>query len=364
MPPKIVHVETGTHLYGGALQVVYLLEGLRNAGVENVLVCPRGSAIANAARDLASDVHEVTMGGDGDIGFVSRLRRILRQHQPDLVHLHSRRGADLWGGVAARLAGIPVVLTRRVDNPEPHWWVALKYRLYDRVVTISQGIRRVLLEEGLPAAKVDCVPSAVDTSRFQPGCESDWFEAEFPLTKGQAVVGVVAQLIRRKGHRYLIEAITQIVQQAPHTRFVFFGRGPLESELKALCDNKGVAGYVHFAGFRNDIERVLPCIDVLVHPADMEGLGVTLLQAAACEVPIVATPVGGIPEIVRDGVNGYLVTPGDVTVLTKRIIALLSDAPLRHSLGQAGRALAVEHYSIEAMVRGNLEVYARVLGVQ
>ena len=102
------------------------------------------------------------MHGDADLTMAPRLYRLIRRTRPDLVHLHSRIGADLWGGVAGRLAGVPVVHTRRVDNPEPRWVVALKYRLHDRVIAISEGIGRVLLSEGLPPDKLRVVRSAVD----------------------------------------------------------------------------------------------------------------------------------------------------------------------------------------------------------
>ena len=161
---KVLHVESGMHLYGGALQVVFLSRGLQRLGVENVLACPEGSAIAEASAQGGVAVRALPMGGDADVGLVARLRRLIATEKPDLIHLHSRRGADIWGGVAGRLSGIPVVLSRRVDNTESKWAVALKYRLYDRVVAISQGIQAVLASEGVPAGKLRCVPSAVDTA--------------------------------------------------------------------------------------------------------------------------------------------------------------------------------------------------------
>ena len=358
---KILHVEAGRNLYGGALQVAYLLKGLQQRGVSNVLVCPQGSAIAGAVGDVIDAVREVPMKGDLDVGFVGRLRRIIRQEQPLLVHLHSRRGADVWGGVAARLEKVPVVVTRRVDNPEPRWWVKCKYRLYDRVVTISNGIRDVLIAEGLSEADVECVHSAVDTGRFQPGCRSRGWAGALGIEDGVKVVGVIAQLIGRKGHRYLIDAMPQVIDAYPDVRFVFFGKGALEDELNARCRRNGVMDRVVFAGFRDDLDELLPCLDVVVHPADMEGLGVALLQASACAVPIIATPVGGIPEIVRDGVNGYLVTPGASAEIAARLVALLDDEPLARRMGEAGRAWVERAFSIDAMVDGNLAVYRRLV---
>lgn len=364
-PLTVLHVEAGRHLYGGALQVVYLLRGLQAEGVRNILVCPEGSAIAVAAREIGATVLETPMGGDADVGLVWRLRRILRRERPDLVHLHSRRGADLWGGIAARLAGVPAILTRRVDNPEPRWWVSLKYRLYQRIVSISEGIRQVLIAEGLVPARVSCVHSAVDIERYRPGCtDPSLLARELGLPGEGPVLAVVAQLISRKGHRYLLQALPGILEAVPDAQLVFFGQGPLEVELRTEVERCELNGKVHFAGFRGDLDRLLPCIDLVVHPAEMEGLGVSLLQAAACGVPIIACPVGGIPEIVHDGENGYLLPVADVEGLRERIIELLQDTGRAQALGRHGRTLVERAFSIDSMVQGNLALYRELVPVK
>ena len=150
---RILHVEGGSRLYGGAQQVLYLLEGMAARGHTNLLACPAGCDLARASAPFA-EVHGLPMHGDADVAMVWRLFRLIRAARPDLVHLHSRIGADVWGGVAARLTKTPVIHTRRVDNPEPRWLVAIKYRLHDRVVAISEGIGRVLLSEGLPLSRL------------------------------------------------------------------------------------------------------------------------------------------------------------------------------------------------------------------
>jgi glycosyltransferase involved in cell wall biosynthesis len=335
---KVLHVETGRHLYGGALQVQYLLEGLAARGVENILACPRGSEIASAARPF-SVVAEAPMGGEVDPRLFFHLSRLIRCHRPDIIHVHSRRGADLWGPLAARLHGVKAVLTRRVDNPEPSWLARIKYRPYEWVVTISEGIRRVLLQEGVPEKRTICIHSAVDIRRFKQARNLGWFRSEFCLEKDEKTVGVIAQLIARKGHRHLIEAAPTLLANFPGLRFLFFGQGPLEEELGQLCQKTGIADKVLFAGFRKDLDRILPCLDLVVHPATMEGLGVSLLQAAAAGVPMVAARAGGIPEIVRDGLNGYLVEPGKSSLLIEPILDLLGDPEKARTMGQAGEEI-------------------------
>lgn len=358
---KVLHVESGRFLYGGARQVQYLLEGLRARGVDNLLACPPGSAIAAAARPFAR-VLEVPMGGDADVALSGRLAAAMRAERPDLVHLHSRRGADLWGGIAARRAGVRCVLSRRVDNPEPRWLVALKYRLYDHVITISEGIRQVLLGEGLAPARVSCVRSAVDPAPYLIDYDKPLYRAGLGLPPATPLAGMVAQLIPRKGHRHLLAALPAVLAKHPGLVVLVFGQGPLEGELRAAIDAAGLARQVRLMGFVDDLPRVLGCLDLLVHPADMEGLGVSLLQAAAACVPIVASRAGGMPEAVRDGENGLLIPPGDAAALAAAMIRLLDEPATRAAMGEAGRHLVLREFSVEAMCEGNLAVYRQVLG--
>ena len=356
---KIFHVETGCHLYGGALQVRYLMEGLARIGHENVLLCDRRSPLAQTPAATAR-VHAWTLRGDLDLSLIGRLRRLLRRERPDLLHLHSRRGADVLGGIAGRLAGVPVLLSRRVDNPEPRALVPLKYALFDHVIAISRGIAAALRADGVAPRRISCVPSAVDTEVYRPQRDRPWLDSEFGIAPDQPVIGVVAQLIRRKGHHHLLAALPALWARHPDARVLLLGRGPLEERLRADIAARGWQQRVHLLGFRNDLPRLMPCLDVLAHPAEMEGLGVSLLQAAACGVPIVASAAGGIPEVVHG--NGCLVPPGDAGALAQALSGLLDDPHAAARMGAHGRRWVEQNFSVPAMVAGNLAVYRRLLG--
>lgn len=357
---KVLHVEAGRHLYGGAQQVLYLLEGLRTSGVSSVLACPSGCQLATAARAYA-EIQELPMRGDLDAPLIARLVGLIKRCRPDIIHLHSRAGADVLGGLAARSQGVPAVLSRRVDNPEPRWLVAWKYRLFDRVIAISEGIGRVLLAGGLPPRKLRIVRSAVLTEPFAQRCERAQVATALGLGPNELWVGVVAQLIPRKGHRFLLAALPSLVAEFPQLRVIFFGQGPLADELQRLVYSAALSKHVRFAGFRQDLPSCLPCLDLLVHPATMEGLGVALLQAASAGVPIVASRVGGVPEAVTDGVTGLLVPPADAIALAGACRALLVDAVERRRMGSAGQARMRAEFSTSAMVAGNLAVYRELL---
>lgn len=359
---KILHVETGMHLYGGAQQVAYLLDGLARREIDSVLVCPPGAAIGQHFSGRARvKVLETPCSGDLDVGFIGRLTRVLRSERPDLVHLHSRRGADVLGALAARRAGLPCVLSRRVDNPESRLWVKLKYRLHDRVVGISEGIVEVLRAEGVPESKLRVVRSAVEADPWQHPEPRAALCAEFDVRHERLLIGVVAQLIERKGHRVLLEALRDLPQRS-RLDVLFFGQGPRRETLEREIREWGLADVVRFAGFRKDLPRWMGGLDLLIHPAYLEGLGVSLLQAAAAGVPIIASRAGGMPEAVRDGINGMLVPPGDVAGLRAALQRLIDDPALRAQLAAGGPRLIAAEFSPETMVDGNLRVYRELLG--
>ena len=351
---KVLHIETGMNLYGGPQQVCYLLEGLHARGIRNILACPEGSAIAEAAAPFAEQIIILRPGLVG----VRDFNEALRQTTPDLLHVHSRRlGVDWWAAWSARRARVPALVSRRVDTSEPGWLARLKYRPYSRVIAISEGIRRVLLDTGLQPTQVVTVRSAVDPAPYLHNCESSAFRETFGLAEGTVTLGVIAQLILRKGHRHLFEALPDIVASHPETRVLIFGKGPLRETLETEVSRLGLQDHVSFVGFRTDLPRWLPCLDMVVHPADTEGLGVSLLQAAAAKVPVVACRSGGIPEAVLDGKTGLLVEPGNVPALRDAILRLLDDADGRRAMGEAGQHYVLSACDTKTMVEGNLAVY-------
>ncbi len=358
---KVLHVETGRQLYGGPQQVLYLLAGLQQCSIDNVLVCPQNSAIAKAAAEQGVAVRTVSYAGEHDLRFLFRLNQVLRDERPDVVHCHSRRGADIYAGLAARQLGIPAVISRRVDNPEPRWLAALRYRFYTPVIAISEAIKKVLLRAGLADDRVRVIHDAVAMENFaqKPDCEI--FRREFNLDERDLVLGITAQLIARKGHRYLLQALRVLKANYPQLKLLVFGQGPMEAELKSQVAELELQDTVTFAGFRDDLDDYLGCLDVLVHPALAEGMGVAVLKAAAAGVPVVAFAAGGVQEAVAHEVTGLLVAPGDVDGLALAITRLLDDKSMRTRLGEAGRERMREEFSVATMVKRHSELYRSVI---
>ena len=356
---RILHIEAGRHLYGGANQVRTLINGLAAARIDNVLVCARDGELGRSP--LAAKVVPVRTFGDLDVGSFVRFERAIRAFAPDVVHVHSRRGADLWGGAAAARAGVPAVLTRRVDSAEPRPWARLKFRPYARIVALSRAIEAQLAACGIGAERVARIASAVDTQRYRPDPSARArVLAELGLARDALVVGVVAQLIERKGHDRLLAALPEVARRIPRVNVVLFGRGPREAALREELRALGLDGRTRVAGFRPDLPELLPGLDLLVHPARREGLGAALLEAASCGLPIVAAPVGGVPDVIEDGRTGWLVDCADPAVLADALARLLSDSAERKRLGEAARRDVERRFSVGAMVDAHLRLYATI----
>ncbi|MDE0003326.1 MAG: glycosyltransferase [Rhodospirillaceae bacterium] len=361
---RIMHVEAGRHLYGGARQVCYLVEGLAGEGFDNVLVCARGSGIAGAVR--GATVVELPIGGDLDVFWAGPLTKLIKAHKPTVVHVHSRRGADLVGGRCARRAGVPAVLTRRVDNRELALWARLKYRPYSVVAAISAAVETELVQQvGLDPTRVVRVASAVDTERHRPDHAA---RARLAVTlnnpPGSIVIGVVAQLIPRKGHALLLDCLQEVISRHPEVQVLCFGRGPQERALRRRIAAHGLAEHVRLMGFRDDLAVIMPGLDLLVHPARREGLGVAILEAMSCGVPVVASDAGGIPDIVEHERSGLLFPSGDSRELCAALMRMLDDESLRLRLARAGRVRVQSRFSVPRMNRRYMEVYNRVLSTR
>ena len=358
---RVAHIEAGRHLYGGAAQVGYLLAGLTARGIDNVLLCPQGSEL-RAAMPAARSV-ELPMRGELDVMLLPRLAGALKGLKPDLVHVHSRRGADLYGGLAAALAGAPAVLTRRVDSAEPAAFARLKYRPYRAVVVLSRAIERQLVEAGVPAEVVVRIASGVDTQRYRPApAARERLRESFGLARDALVIGVVAQLIERKRHSWLFDLLPPLVRDWPQLRVVCFGRGPLERRLRTELGERGLTAHVVLAGYRADVPELLPGLDLLVHAADREGLGLALLEAASAGVPVVACAVGGVPDVVVAGETGVLVPSDDGVAMALAVRALLAAPDERQRLGTAARRHVERRFDLSSVVAAHHSLYTRVLG--
>ncbi len=362
---RSLHIDTERTWRGGEQQALYLAAGLVRRGHVAEVAGNPDSEYLRRARAASLTAHDVPMRTDFDPAAFRRLRRLLKDGRFDIVHGHTSRGHVMAGTAALWLRSCKVVVTRRVDfsirRPPLHPG-RLKYRHgIDRFIAISGAVRDVLIDGGVKPHRIAVVPSGVDLARLATA-DAQAVRAEFGVRDGAPLVGAVAHFAWHKGLEYLVDAVPHVLEQHPDARFFLVGDGELAGALKERAARVAPPGTVLFPGFRLDAPSFLQAFDVVATPSVMEALNTTNLDAMALGRPVVATNVGGIPEVITDEETGLLVPPRDAKLLGGAISRLLGNCALAARLGAAARRLVRERFTCDAMVEGTLAVYREVLG--
>jgi L-malate glycosyltransferase len=348
MSRRVLHVDTAATWRGGQNQVLLTARGMAARGVEATIACRAGGALEARARAAGTSVRALPFRGDLWPPALVALARLLRRERPGALLLHDPHAVSA-GLVAARLAGrVPLLAVRRVDFPLRGPFSRAKYRACDRVIVVSRAIGSVVERGGVPPPRLRLVYEGVPDRSPAPGGREAL--AGLGVPDGVPVVGNVAALTGHKDHATLVEAMALLRERLPEARLVVAGEGELRPALEALVRARGLEGRVVFAGFRRDLDRLLPAFSVFCLSSRLEGLGTSLLDAMAFGLPVVATAAGGIPEAVEDRVTGRLAPPGDPAALADALADVLGDEDRRRAYGAAGRRRFLERFTVDHMV--------------
>jgi glycosyltransferase involved in cell wall biosynthesis len=297
---------------------------------------------------------------------VDELAGLLHEFEVEILCCNGYK-ADLLGRIAARRSRIPVVAVSRGWTRES-WRVRLyesldrfHLRWMDRVVCVSEGQAARVRQSGIPAHRVAVIHNAIDTGRFErpdPDCR-ERLQGYFTHAPSR-LIGAVGRLSPEKGFGVLVDAARQIARHDRTVGFLVFGDGAQRDSLARRIDAAGLAGRFILAGFRDDLDSLLPGLDTLVLPSFTEGLPNVVLEAFAAEIPVVATAVGGTPEVVTDEVNGYLVPPGDPDALARRIGDVLACEKRRRAMGGQGRQRIEEEFTFEKQASAYARLFAEL----
>jgi glycosyltransferase involved in cell wall biosynthesis len=359
MSVRVLHVDTAATWRGGQNQVLLTAAEMAGRGARSTLACRKGAPLAARADAAGLDVRALPFRGDLWPPAILALARLLGRLGPDVLLLHDPHAVTA-GIVASRLSGrARVVAVRRVDFPLRGPLSRWKYAACDRVIVASRAIGSVVEAGGLDPSRLRLVYEGVPERPPQPGGRAALGALGVPA--GSPVVGNVAALTGHKDHATLIEAMALLRGRVPEARLVIAGEGELRPELEALARTRGLGDRVVFAGFRTDLDRLLPAFSVFCLSSHLEGLGTSLLDAMAFGLPVVATAAGGIPEAVADGVTGCLVPPRDPGALAAALAAVLTDEARRRALGEAGRRRFLDRFTAAHMAGETLRVLQEVL---
>ena len=362
-PIRVLHVDSERTWRGGERQVLELMRRQRAFGDLPELAAPRESVLTGRVRAAGFPVHSVPMRGTWDLPSAVALARISRAMAPDIVHWHAAR-AHALGALASLLAPGPRrVLSRRVDFPVRRTpGSRLLYALeIDAILAISEGVRRALEGSGVPPGRIRVVRSGIDLTPFDPPFDRALERRKLGISDGEILVLQVAALAPHKSQTDLLRAAKIVIARCPGTRFWIAGEGRLRAALEAEHEALGLGDRVRFLGFREDVVALLRSADLFCVSSYLEGLGTSTLDAMAAGLPVVATAVGGVPEIVSDGETGVLVPPRNPEAIADAVLALAADPGRRAAMGARGRERARE-WSASLTAKRTREAYLEVLG--
>jgi glycosyltransferase involved in cell wall biosynthesis len=353
---RVLHVDSAATWRGGQNQALLTAAGMAARGHEVALACRAGGVLEARAREAGLAVTPLRFHGDLSPLAALGLRRHLIRLRPDGVLLHDPHA--LSAAWLAGRTGARRVAVRRVDFRLRGALSRRKYLACDQVIAVSRAIAAVLAADGLPSGRVRVVYEGVPDRPPAPGGREALRELGVP--GGAPVVGNVAALTDHKDHATLLRAAALLRPRLPEARFVIVGDGELGASLRALSESLGLRDRVVFAGFRRDLDRLIPAFDVFCLSSHHEGLGTSLLDAMCFARPVVATGAGGIPEAVLDGHSGRVVPVGDAEALAAALGELLAAAPeRREALGRAGRERFLEQFTLDRMLDGTLDALGR-----
>jgi glycosyltransferase involved in cell wall biosynthesis len=364
---KVLHLHKLKGVSGSEAHLLALLPALRERGVDarflGLDVTGSDAGRFYAELDARGVPHRsVRCGADVSPRMVRDVVRGVRAEAPDLVHTHLVH-ADVYGGIAAGALRIPSVSTRHNDDRYllgPFRYVDRAFaRPARRLIAISDAVRRFLERAGHDPAKLLTIRYGLDelpAARSEPTPAAAGIPADAPLALA------VGRLIAQKDHTTLLRAFALVHETVPEAHLAILGAGPLEAELRGLVAGLGLDAVVALPG-RTDIRDWLERAQVFVHTSRWEGFGIALLEAMLAGLPVVATNVSAVPEVVADGETGILVEPGDHDRIAEALRSLLSD-PARaraRALGEAGRHRALTEFSVARMAASTQAVYDEVL---
>jgi glycosyltransferase involved in cell wall biosynthesis len=368
-PVRVLHLVSSGGLYGAEQVILNLAQSERLITFVGALYnvhSPNLDVIEEAEK---RDLNTVVFHSQGriDVTTVFRIIRFLREHQIDILHTHGYK-SDIVGFLAALFGRAKWVATNHVWHP-----LSTKLRLYEsvdafalrfaaRVIAVSREIREDLISTNIRSACIRVIQNGIDVDHFTQFRSPKALKATLGIHDDDLVVTIVGRLSPEKGHRTFLEAAKEITSNRNHVKFLIVGDGPMREELRAEVARLNLEDHVIFTGFRRDMPVMYALSDMMVNASTIEGLPMTILEAMASNVPVIATPAGGTPDVIKDNVTGLLFEAQDVAALKTRIESLIDDPGRRRRLAAAAYEFVAMNHSLERMCDAYGQVYREILG--
>lgn len=369
---KILQVIGGGEIAGSKHQFLELCQEQIRRGHEVKIVCFIEGELSTDARIMGIPILVMPMANILDWRVIPPLRRLIQQEGYQIVHTHGVR-ANFIGRIAARRTQAHIITTI-YSFPKEDYKNILKRTFYppidrltvkyaDRLIVVSHGLKERLLSVNYaPEEKLRVVHCSIDLGTAKPSKTREKMRKELGIPESAPACGMLARLVHVKNPFLLLEVAEIVYREMPDALFFFVGDGPYLEDLRKDALKRGLQDVIRFTGYRKDPLDIVEALDVIVLTSLSEGLPVTLLEAMALRKPVVATRVGGVPEVVQDGVTGYLVPPGDALQFANALISLFQNPKLMREMGERGRKWVEENFSLSTMAEKTDNVYFEVLG--
>ena len=349
---KVLYLDSSQDLPGGGqVSLLLLLNFLDKTIYQPNVFSLKTSKLHDTLKNGAITAKVVPAG---------RLFAEIRELNPDLIHCNSPTTKYTFlAAIYSWVMKIPFIWHVRVID-KSFFRDTLLYSLSNKVIAISNAVK----EKFIFKRKIHVISNGVDLNRFKLGIDSQKIKDEFRIKPGERVIGMVARVDKWKGFEYFIKMASIVLKQNSNVRFLIIGPEPdnLSNELKHMSESLGISEKIHFLGFRDDIPQLISAMDVLVHaPVSNEAFGRAIIEAMALKKPVVASSVGGIPEIIESGQNGILVKAADPDGMAKECIKLLNDRTLSELLGNNARTKVENTFTAEKTALKIMNLYLEIL---
>jgi len=347
-PPLHVLEVVGNGIVGGMERCVErLVAGLGGAGgFRFTVLCPSEGDFAERIRAVGGEVGVVAMPEDPPWSSIQMVAAMIAAERVDLVHAHLPN-AHLLAGLAARLAGVPAMTTihgRQVILPD----LEIHRLVGSHLSVVCRQSYYHALGLGVDRGRLSLEPNGVDVDLFQPGPRpADGLRAALGLAPETLIVGFVGRLSPEKAPEVFVRAAALLLQRLPDVHAVLVGEGPMKTQLRDAIAAQGLEARIHVQGGVDDVRPVLRDLDLLVSSSNSEAMPLALMEGMASGLPVVATRVGGVPEIVAHGSTGWLVAPRDYEDLAGRMHQMLTLHELRQRMGLAARTRMERHHRLD-----------------
>ncbi len=381
---KILRIISRLNIGGPAIHTIVLSHELDKMGYQTVLVKGSEGIKEGNMMTLAKEknvnpilISELKREIDlkNDLKAFYKIYKLIKSERPDIVHTHTAKAGAI-GRIAAWLARVPVIIHTFHGHVLEGYFGRLKTwifiiierilaRLTDSIITLSEGLKNELVHMKIASfKKISVIPLGLELDRFiNPDIRKNTFKISLGISENTLLVGIVGRLVPIKGHRVFLEAVRKImglrldISDLQPVKFIVIGDGELRSELEKYTDELGIREHVIFTGFRSDLPDIYADTDIIVLSSYNEGTPVSLIEAMTAGVPIVATKVGGVSDLIHDNVTGLLVPAGDADALAAGIIRLLDDHALRKQMGANAQKTVYPKYDVSNLVKNMDELY-------